>query len=61
MTTTTTQNITYFRYYADKVNSIVHRKQEKPSWTLFNNRNHYYKGLEIICKKKWRQVNLKYL
>jgi hypothetical protein len=51
---TTNQNITYFNYYTDMVNSFCHKKVKAPQDHVMIKGVKYWKSLNVICKKHYQ-------
>ena len=47
-------NICYFNFRCEKVNSVVQKKIVKPSKTITINNTEYYKGLELVCREHYK-------
>ena len=51
---TSTKNISYFNYRAERINKIIHNRIKKPEKTFNICGIEYYDGLELICKKHYK-------
>jgi hypothetical protein len=57
---TTTSNISYFKFYADKINKVIHSKYGKNiSSAISIDGNKYYPGLELVCKKHYKNNSVR--
>ena len=55
----TENNICYFNFRCEKVNSVVQKKIAKPSKTITINNTEYYKGLELVCREHYKNKNVR--
>jgi hypothetical protein len=64
---TTTHNISYFKHRSDWINKRIHKLQKVPEEYYEIDDIKYYQGLEIVCKKHFKNaegrlfVNYKYV
>ena len=51
----TAYNISFFNFRADKVNSVIQKRLERPKENSIKVGNfYYYSGLDLICKKHYK-------
>lgn len=55
----TKQNVCYFNFRVDSVNKYIHKTIKHPNDSFEHNGIKYYKGLDIVCKKHYKNKNVR--